>query len=201
MSRTHTMFLAALLVMATIVMPGTAVAQQGDGDCYPPGSPECDEQEPEGEAAVTCEVDTAAREVDCTGEGFAAGSEAELELVADGDDGEVVGSGSATVGEDGTFTATAALACSHQGDEVTARTTGTSDQGQSVTFTERVDVSDAEPCDDTVLGDELTRGGPDGGSGSGGLAFTGTDWLLLAAVALALIAGGIYLVRRRHERA
>lgn len=219
MSRIRTILLAALLVMATIVVPGTAVAQQDDGDCYPPGSPDCEEQEPEGETDVQCESDDPAREVRCSGESFEPGSEVELELrrsggtamaapmatigpvvLAQSSDQGTVASSSTTVEDDGTFDVSAALPCDYDRDSVTAKVSGTSDQGQPATFTERVDVSDASECDATVMGNDQARGAPDG-SGSGGLAFTGTDWLLLAAVALTLIAGGTYLVRRRRESA
>ena len=220
MSRVRSTLLAALLVMATIVVPGTAVAQQDDGDCYPPGSPDCDEQEPEGETDVQCESDDPAREVACSGASFEPGTEVELELrrsggtamaapmatigpvvFAQASDQGTVARSSTTVEDDGTFRVSAALPCGYDRDHVMAKVSGTSDQGQPATFTERVDVSGAEPCDDAVLGDDRARGAPDGGSGSGGLAFTGTDWLLLAAVALVLITAGVHLVRRRRERA
>lgn len=198
MSRIRTILLAALLVMATVVAPGTAVAQQGDGDCYPPGSPECEEQEPERETDVECESDDPAREVACSGESFEPGTEATLELQGGGG---TVARNRTTVEDDGTFDVRVALPCDYDRDRVTARVSGTSDQGQPATFTQQVDVSDAEPCDSTVLGDSLSRGAPDGSdSDGGGLAFTGFDWLLLAAIALVLIGGGTYLVRQRREQ-
>lgn len=216
MNRIRTVVLAVLLVMATLAVPGVGFAQDDDGDCYPPASPECEEERGRSPAAVECDLDAPAREVECAGEGFEPGSTVELELRRTGatamapmaaigpvvlaqSDGNVVASSSTTVEEDGTFDVGAELPCDYDDDRVLARVSGTDDQGRSATFTEQVDVSEAEPCDATVLSGSQERSGAAGGDGAGWLPRTGTDWLLLIAAALALLAVGTWLVRRRRE--
>jgi hypothetical protein len=100
--------------------------------------------------------------------------------------------GTATTGNDGSFSKTVTIPADTSVGEHTIEITGTDANQQPATHTVEIDVVTAEGTTVTTVGT----------GGTGTLPFTGGSTLPLLFVALSLLGGGIAMAaRRRHSQA
>ncbi len=185
---------AISVVLLLLVVAPAALAQQP----YPPPPP------PDGgdPVAVAVFVEVGADGVfRCQGSGWMPGSNPTVELrhVADAgrtaaaadDDaraGDLIATTQASVDADGNLNCEVTIPCPFDATELYVRITGVDENGVATSQSDIVPVA------------PITRCAIDGGDGGGTtLPRTGLNILILLAVALALIAGGTALARKRGE--